>query len=204
MRAERELLKIRVLGPLEVELGGRRVPPPASRRSWALLGLLALTPGPRPRSVVAATLWPDVLDASARASLRSATWALRRALGPAAADRVVATRDHLGVVDDDALGTDLQAFSAAVAAGRYEAALELCRGPLLEGIDDEWALVERDARPRRLCARSSTAAPASTTSSTTIRPRCASGCRCSRTCSAPSRRAACRSGWRGCSRATPR
>ena len=39
--------------------------------------------------------------------------------------------------------------------------------------------------------------PASTTSSTTSPPRCASGCRCSPTRSAPSRRATFRSGSRG-------
>src|SRR5262249_1776940 len=34
------------------------------------------------RGEVAARFWPDVLDSSARQSLRSAVWALRRALGP--------------------------------------------------------------------------------------------------------------------------
>ncbi len=46
--------------------------------------------------------------------------------------------------------------------------------------------------------------PASTTSSMTSPPRCASGCRCSRRCSAPSRRATFPAGSRGCSRAMRR
>src|SRR5918995_1194220 len=55
--------------------------------------------------------------------------------------------------------------------------------------------------PRRPCSRSSAAEPVSTTSSTTSPPRCASGSRCSRRCSEPSRPAAFPAGWRGCSRA---
>jgi nucleoside-diphosphate-sugar epimerase len=55
--------------------------------------------------------------------------------------------------------------------------------------------------PRRQCSRSNTTVPASTTSSTTSPPRCASGSRCSRRCSAPSRHAAFPAGSRGCSRA---
>ncbi|HWF74294.1 MAG TPA: hypothetical protein VG186_13175 [Solirubrobacteraceae bacterium] len=35
------------------------------------------------RAELASRFWPDVLDQSARASLRSAVWALRRRLGEA-------------------------------------------------------------------------------------------------------------------------
>src|ERR671929_1834663 len=78
------MLRVRLLGELQADVDGRPVQPPASRRAWSLLGWLALHPGEHPRASVAARFWPDVLDASARASLRSAAWALRRALGPAA------------------------------------------------------------------------------------------------------------------------
>ncbi len=98
-----------------------------------------------PRAEIAAALWPEVCDTSARGSLRSAVWALRRALGATAHDRLEATRDMIGLVDDGALWTDLRAFSSAVAAGELERALALRRGPLLQGIQDEWALLERDA-----------------------------------------------------------
>lgn len=53
--------------------------------------------------------------------------------------------------------------------------------------------------PQRPCSRSNTTAR-STTSSTTSPPQCASGCRCSRTRSEPSRLVTSRSGSRGCSR----
>jgi DNA-binding SARP family transcriptional activator len=73
------MVHVRLLGELEVEAGGKRIEPPASRRAWSLLAWLALHPGEHPRSTVAAAFWPDVLDSSARASLRSAAWAGRQA-----------------------------------------------------------------------------------------------------------------------------
>ena len=52
-------------------------------RCAALLAWLALHPGMQPRGRVAARLWPDVMDESARRSLRTALLDLRAALGPA-------------------------------------------------------------------------------------------------------------------------
>src|SRR5262249_17237235 len=78
------MLRVSVLGQLGAEVDGTAINPSESRKAWALLGWMALHPGPNPRSVVAATLWPDVLDASALQSLRSALWSLRRALGSGA------------------------------------------------------------------------------------------------------------------------
>ena len=75
------VLEVRLLGELEVEFDDAAITLPTSRRACALLALLALQPGPHSRSRLAALLWPDVLDASARASLRSALWALRAAFG---------------------------------------------------------------------------------------------------------------------------
>ena len=49
-----------------------------------LLAWLALYPGAHPRGELAARFWPDVLDESARQSLRNALWILRRDLGDAA------------------------------------------------------------------------------------------------------------------------
>src|SRR3954447_18214302 len=89
------MLHVRLLGDLQAELDGRPVAAPASRRAWALLAWLALHPGEHPRGTGAARVWPDVPDSSARASLRSAAWALRRALG--ADDALVTGRDRIGL-----------------------------------------------------------------------------------------------------------
>src|SRR4051794_31561792 len=107
------MVHVRLLGELEVEAGGKRIEPPASRRAWSLLAWLALHPGEHPRSSVAAAFWPDVLDSSARASLRSAAWALRRALGAAADGALTGGRDRIGLRCE----TGLTRFEAAVAGG---------------------------------------------------------------------------------------
>ena len=88
------MLAVRVMGPMRVELDGEPLAAPTSRRAWSLLAYLALHPGPHRRAEVAARFWPDVIDASARQSLRSATWALRRALGPAGG-QLVTSRDEI-------------------------------------------------------------------------------------------------------------
>lgn len=142
------MLRVHVLGELEVECDGRRIAPPESRRAWALLGWLALHPGRHQRGVIASALWPDVLDSSALQSLRSALWSLRRALGDGA-DAVAASSDRLGL-DPDRTSVDLIEFGALVDAGDLESAYALWRGPLLAGIEEDWAIVARDEATHRL------------------------------------------------------
>src|SRR5437764_5132032 len=90
------MLKISVLGELRIEAGGVAFAPPESRRARLLLGWLALNPGRHARGELAARLRPDVLDESARSSLRQAAWALRPALG----DALEADRGTVGLADD--------------------------------------------------------------------------------------------------------
>jgi DNA-binding SARP family transcriptional activator len=66
------MLRVRLLGQFAAELDDATVHAPSSRRAWSLLAWLALHPGLHPRGDIAARFWPDVLDASAKASLRSA------------------------------------------------------------------------------------------------------------------------------------
>ena len=56
------------------------MPSTSGLRPRSLLAYLLLNPGPHPRARLAGRFWPDVLDTSARASLRSALWAVREAL----------------------------------------------------------------------------------------------------------------------------
>ena len=116
-----------------------RSPRRPRRRARALLGYLALHPGPHPRAALASRFWPDVLDESARTSLRGALADIRRAIG---ATRLVATREAAGLAGDP--WTDAAAFAALVAEGRDADALELCRGELLAGLDDDWIVAARD------------------------------------------------------------
>ena len=148
---------MRLLGELQAEVDGAAVTPPASRRAWSLLAWLALHPGEHARGAVAARFWPDVLDSSARASLRSALWELRRALG--ADDALVAGRDRVSLRCE----TDLAEFDAHVTAGRLEAAVALHRGPLLADLDDDWVLEARDEHAERLGSAYSRLAAAAAT-----------------------------------------
>src|SRR5437764_11214601 len=134
------MLRIRVLGELDLELGGERIEPPRRGPARNLLAWLALHPGPHPRSSVAGRLWPDVLDTSARASLRTSLSALRATIGNAA---LAAGRTHLGLADGR-VWVDAHEFDRLRAAGCAEDALLLCRGELLAGLDDDWVLVARD------------------------------------------------------------
>src|SRR5205814_10215624 len=116
--------------------GGSPVRPPESARARALLAWLALNPGMHARTQLAARFWPDVLDSSARASLRSAIWSLRRALGEAGAAHLVATRDRVGLDDVE---VDVHAVDALVRDGKLEEAAAIGEGELLPGIEDDGA-----------------------------------------------------------------
>jgi DNA-binding SARP family transcriptional activator len=142
-------LRVRLLGGLRVENGGGV---PAARPARLLLGWLAAVSGAHARGEVAARLWPDVLDESARASLRTALSDLRAALGPAGV-HVWATRETVEL-GGDGLWIDLRAFAELVALGRLEEALALCRGEVLEGLDEEWVL---DLRSRHAGKRADAA-----------------------------------------------
>ena len=90
------MLRVRVLGELQLELDGHPLALPSRRPARALLAWLALHPGMHARSTVAARLWPNVLEESARVSLRSALAALRAAIEPTAPDALPATRAEIG------------------------------------------------------------------------------------------------------------
>ena len=142
------MLRLRLLGALTGEADGRPVVMPSSERARALIGWLALHPGSHPRAGVAAGIWPDVPEASARASLRTAIWAIRRAWG-SAADTIVTSRLEIGMPAGDVWVDVLDGDPAAD------------DGAVLPGLDDEWAVQARDAyliRRRQALAESADSA----------------------------------------------
>ncbi len=142
------MLEVRLAGGLALRAEAREIAPPASRRARAVLAYLAVYPGPHPRGRLAARFWPDVLDESARASLRVALTELRQALGPAAGV-VLATRDTVALEGVD-LQVDTRSFAQALDDGDPLGALRACSSSILDGFDDEWALEARDEHARRL------------------------------------------------------
>ncbi|HEY3729226.1 MAG TPA: BTAD domain-containing putative transcriptional regulator [Solirubrobacteraceae bacterium] len=158
------MVQIRVLGALALEVDGQVAAPPVGRPAQALLGWLALHPGIHARSEVAGRLWPDVLESSARASLRNALSGVRRALGLVADRVLIADRETVGLAGEPEAWVDASVFDALIGAGEHERALALCRGDLLAGLDDEWVLAARDAyresRGRALAALADASASA--------------------------------------------
>jgi DNA-binding SARP family transcriptional activator len=126
------MLRVRVLGDLVVERDGVPLTPPRRRPARALLGWLALHPGVHARSTVAGRLWPNVLDESARTSLRTSLSALRAVVGEEA---LPANREHIGLADD--VVVDWREFERMLAANRRLDAVELSGGELLAGLDDD-------------------------------------------------------------------
>ena len=136
------MLRVRLLGGLELEVDGTPLPPPAGRTVRAVLSWLALNPGLHRRERVAARFWPEILDSSARASLRSALWALRRALGDESKRYLVTNREQVGLAAGETW-VDVLAFYELARKGSCEEAVAIARGELLSGVDYDWA---EDAR----------------------------------------------------------
>ncbi len=146
------MLRVKLLGELALEVDGEQIELPASRRARSLLGLLALERRTHPRGQLAARFWPDVLDESARTSLRSALSALRRALGADADRYLLATREAVALAGPDEVWTDVGEFERLLAAGQLQDALELADGELLADLDDDWVYERREEHRAQLMA----------------------------------------------------
>ena len=143
------MLRVRLFGAFALESEGTALPLPERRRACTVLGWLALHPGMHPRSEVAGRFWPDVLDSSARKSLRTELVAIRHALGAASECALVATREMVGLVGDNVF-VDAREFERLVREGQLEAAVDLCDGELLPGLDAEWVYDARESHRHRL------------------------------------------------------
>ncbi len=129
------MIELSLLGPHAVrgpdgrELGSL----PAQPKRFALLAHLAIGAGTGylRRDSLAAMFWPDMDQFAARRALRNTLYHLREALG----DGVIVTRgDDAVSVDPARLTCDVTRLTDAVAAGRYEEAVEAFRGELLAGL----------------------------------------------------------------------
>ncbi|HEX7038079.1 MAG TPA: hypothetical protein VF210_20100 [Pseudomonadales bacterium] len=107
---------IRLIGPLEVNVGGRRAELPRSRKTRALLAMLALEPWVHPRPVLCAHIWPETADP--RADLRWSLSKLRAVLGQ---DALVGTTEGIRL-DAEQVATDVRQLEALLtqAAGPAE------------------------------------------------------------------------------------
>jgi DNA-binding SARP family transcriptional activator len=144
-------LSLSLLGGFQARLDSGAAVGLPTRKAQALLAYLALPPGrSHPRDKLAALLWGGIREGSARASLRQALFAIRKALD----DRPALTMEGSAVaLMPDAADVDTEQFTRAVASGDPEAlarAADLYRGDLLAGLVvdeppfEEWLLGERE------------------------------------------------------------
>ncbi|HEX2506489.1 MAG TPA: BTAD domain-containing putative transcriptional regulator [Gaiellaceae bacterium] len=144
-------LDIRLLGPLEITVGGSRVDVSGPKRQ-ALVALLALRGG-RVVSVdsLVDALWGPDMPAAPRNAVQHHVARLRAALGPDAIDAVPdgyvlrgAAVDALRFEEELAAARNaLRDGNTRAATDTVEEALSLWRGPALHGlVDADWAAAE--------------------------------------------------------------
>ncbi|MEV4021037.1 BTAD domain-containing putative transcriptional regulator [Nonomuraea angiospora] len=121
-----ESLNLLLLGPPELAVGGRPVGIRAAK-TRALLCYLAATPGPRPRSELAALLWGERPDANARGSLRLALSELRKEVG----GWLDITREHVRLRAGDGCFVDHGRLAQTPTVAE---ALRLWRGDFMDGV----------------------------------------------------------------------
>jgi DNA-binding SARP family transcriptional activator/tetratricopeptide (TPR) repeat protein len=132
------VLRVQLLGETSAVRDGDAVPLSGPHRR--LLAFLALHPGPHERDALAARFWPDA--PTARANLRTAVWALRRALG---ADSVLATRTTVALAP---VARDVDELEDMVRRGDPT----VLAAVLCAGLDDDWAQAARADHLRRCVA----------------------------------------------------
>ena len=139
-------LKIRVLGPPSVEYAdGSPVEGLGLGKPLGMLAYIILKNEVR-REELISLFWSDLPEEKARNAFRQTLHRLRKGLGDA-----LITRGHasLAVESGGLLTVDLASFDAALQRSDFDTALELYKGPFLDGLElgepdfDNWVLGER-------------------------------------------------------------
>jgi pentatricopeptide repeat protein len=125
--------RVRLCGPLRVEIDGREVAVTGQAR--CLLAFL-LTHGPVDRGALIDLLWPDCPPRDPHAALRPLLSRLRRALAPGAIDG----REQVRLVLPEPVWVDVEAAAQAAPL----AALELIGPGFLPAVEADWARGRRE------------------------------------------------------------
>ena len=138
------VVRARLLGSLDLRIGGQPLPALDSARAESLLAFLLLhRDAPQPRSHIAFLLWPDSSEQQAHTNLRKVLHTLRGAL-PGPGRLIEAGPRTLQWRPEVPLWLDTAHFEQAVAAGRFEEAVALYTGELLAGRHDDWLAGDRE------------------------------------------------------------
>jgi DNA-binding SARP family transcriptional activator len=137
-------LVVTLFGSPWVSADGIPWPEPLPTRCLILLAFLALRREPISRANVAAALFPDEPDADARSNLRRHLHRLKQALPDFEVDWIVDEGGRIGW-NYAAAPVDVAMFLDGVGDPEGAAeAVEFYRGDLLEGVEHEWIVVERE------------------------------------------------------------
>jgi DNA-binding SARP family transcriptional activator len=157
------LLRIELLGDLQMRNESGALVNISAKKSQALLAYLGVKPSQRvSREKIASLLWSSTGPDQARQSLRQTLSTLRKELSTIAPDEklLLEEGDLLGL-NESIVECDAAAFETLVATGTEEAlarAADLYRGDFLDGFSineerfDQWVLGERD-RLHRMALR---------------------------------------------------
>jgi DNA-binding SARP family transcriptional activator/tetratricopeptide (TPR) repeat protein len=156
-----ELLRVRLLGGLDLHHGERCLGPISSARARSLIGYLVLHAGAaQTRQHLAFLLWPDSSEDQARTNLRNVLHALRHGV-PELGDHLEITPSTLRWAPTGACWVDIEELDLALADAAREdrsvderitslrRATDLYGGDLLDGCYDDWLLPERERRRDR-------------------------------------------------------
>ncbi|NNE13151.1 MAG: AAA family ATPase, partial [Ilumatobacter sp.] len=142
VRDDAVLLRVRLLGAVEVRYRGERLGAFDTPRLQKFLALLVLRPELAHRSRLAFELWPDSTESQARTNLRKLLHEFRNAIPDSEAFSEISA-DVVRWIPTDASAVDVVDFRAALGAGDLQAAAECYAGDLLPACYDDWILDER-------------------------------------------------------------
>jgi predicted ATPase/DNA-binding SARP family transcriptional activator len=115
------------------------------KRSLSVLAYLLLhRESQHTRDHIAFELWPDVTEDEARAHLRRAFYTLQLWLPRPEIPWFTADRRHARWNASAPYLLDVEEYEAALRGGRLADAADLYTGDLLESVDDEWVVPERE------------------------------------------------------------
>lgn len=138
------LLVLRLLGTPEFAYGDELDSSLTQRALAVFAYLLIHRDRDIPRDMFAFTLWPDAAEDDARANLRRSLYALQRWLPQTSVQWFFSDRKRVRWNPDAPYRLDIEEFETHVRAGRLSQAVDLYRGDLMRGYEDEWIAAERE------------------------------------------------------------
>lgn len=150
------VLSARLMGTPSLAVDGAPVRVP-SAKALALLAYLLVNRQAHSRDRLAGLFWPDVPDRRAQASLRTALYDIRKALGASSSALLAVDRTRIGVAEGAQVDLDVARLEAVGCCDGADdpqvlgAAVDAYRGPFLEGVSfsgaydaEDWAHLERE------------------------------------------------------------